>query len=180
MTHQLLINYGMYKKMEVYRPPPAHEQEMALFHAADYVDFLKRVTPDNSKEFLHQLQRFNLGPFTDCPIFDGLFEFCQVNHSPHRRLHRALKLQQRLISPTTPNNSPNTTRLTCPQRYTGGSIAGAMKLNHGLCDIAVNWAGGLHHAKKSEASGQCRAPTQAHTRPQRVVLKYLRVFDCSR
>lgn len=31
---------------------------------------------------------------------------------------------------------------------------GAMKLNHGLVDIAINWAGGLHHAKKSEASGQ--------------------------
>jgi histone deacetylase 1/2 len=28
-------------------------------------------------------------------------------------------------------------------------------LNRGKCDIAVNWAGGLHHAKKSEASGFC-------------------------
>ncbi len=30
-----------------------------------------------------------------------------------------------------------------------------MKLNAGECDIAVNWSGGLHHAKKSEASGFC-------------------------
>jgi len=30
-----------------------------------------------------------------------------------------------------------------------------MRLNHNLCDIAVNWSGGLHHAKKSEASGFC-------------------------
>lgn len=30
-----------------------------------------------------------------------------------------------------------------------------MKLNHGESDIAINWAGGLHHAKKSEASGFC-------------------------
>ena len=37
----------------------------------------------------------------------------------------------------------------------GGSIDGAMKLNHGLADIAINWAGGLHHAKKAEASGFC-------------------------
>lgn len=29
-----------------------------------------------------------------------------------------------------------------------------MKLNHGH-DIAINWAGGLHHAKKCEASGFC-------------------------
>jgi hypothetical protein len=32
---------------------------------------------------------------------------------------------------------------------------GAIKLNHGLCDVAVNWSGGLHHAKKSESSGFC-------------------------
>lgn len=34
-------------------------------------------------------------------------------------------------------------------------IEGAARLNRGLCDIAINWAGGLHHAKKSEASGFC-------------------------
>jgi hypothetical protein len=33
--------------------------------------------------------------------------------------------------------------------------AGAAKLNSGQSDIAVNWAGGLHHAKRSEASGFC-------------------------
>lgn len=30
-----------------------------------------------------------------------------------------------------------------------------MRLNKGLADIVINWAGGLHHAKKSEASGFC-------------------------
>lgn len=30
-----------------------------------------------------------------------------------------------------------------------------VRLNHGQCDIAVNWSGGLHHAKRSEASGFC-------------------------
>lgn len=34
-------------------------------------------------------------------------------------------------------------------------VAGALKLNKQQCDIAINWAGGLHHAKKSEASGFC-------------------------
>lgn len=33
--------------------------------------------------------------------------------------------------------------------------AGALKLNKQQTDIAINWAGGLHHAKKSEASGFC-------------------------
>jgi len=34
-------------------------------------------------------------------------------------------------------------------------MEGAARLSRDKCDIAVNWAGGLHHAKKSEASGFC-------------------------
>ena len=41
------------------------------------------------------------------------------------------------------------------QIYTGGSIGGAVRLNHKLADTVINWAGGLHHAKKAEASGFC-------------------------
>lgn len=41
------------------------------------------------------------------------------------------------------------------QASAGGSIGAAVKLNRGDADIAINWAGGLHHAKKSEASGFC-------------------------
>ncbi|KAI1792045.1 hypothetical protein LXA43DRAFT_1074008 [Ganoderma leucocontextum] len=37
----------------------------------------------------------------------------------------------------------------------GGSIAAANRLMEGHSDIAINWAGGLHHAKKREASGFC-------------------------
>ena len=39
--------------------------------------------------------------------------------------------------------------------YSGGSIEGARKLISGHSDIAINWSGGLHHAKKFEASGFC-------------------------
>merc|ERR1711971_1149951 len=53
----------------------------------------------------------------DCPVFDGLYEFCQLS--------------------------------------AGGSVASAVKLNKQATEIAINWAGGLHHAKKSEASGFC-------------------------
>ncbi|KAJ2720945.1 histone deacetylase (class I) Clr6 [Coemansia sp. Benny D115] len=37
----------------------------------------------------------------------------------------------------------------------GGSIAGAKRINQGDSDIVINWAGGLHHAKRGEASGFC-------------------------
>lgn len=37
----------------------------------------------------------------------------------------------------------------------GGSMDAARRINSGHTDLAVNWAGGLHHAKKREASGFC-------------------------
>ncbi|KAK9316426.1 hypothetical protein V1522DRAFT_395963 [Lipomyces starkeyi] len=115
MAHSLVMNYGLYKKMEIYRAKPATKQEMCQFHTDEYVDFLSRVTPDNMDMFAKEQVKFNVGD--DCPVFDGLFEFCSISG--------------------------------------GGSMEGAARLNRGKCDIAINWAGGLHHAKKSEASGFC-------------------------
>ena len=47
----------------------------------------------------------------------------------------------------------------------GGSLEGASRLNRGKADMSVNWAGGLHHAKKCEASGFCyvNGKSQIHT-----------------
>ncbi|GME95894.1 unnamed protein product [[Candida] boidinii] len=39
--------------------------------------------------------------------------------------------------------------------YAGGSIDASRKLINGMSDIAINWSGGLHHAKKYEPSGFC-------------------------
>jgi len=39
--------------------------------------------------------------------------------------------------------------------YSGASIDAARKLCNGESDIAINWSGGLHHAKKAESSGFC-------------------------
>eukprot|EP00474_Spongospora_subterranea_P008724 CRZ09182.1 hypothetical protein [Spongospora subterranea] len=115
MTHNLLLNYGLYKKMDVYRPYLMSEEEMTMFHADDYVHFLQHVTPDSQGDYTRELARYNVD--VDCPVFDGLFKFCQLS--------------------------------------AGGSVGGAYKLNRQAADIVVNWAGGLHHAKKSEASGFC-------------------------
>ena len=34
------------------------------------------ITPDNQHEHMRQLKRFNCAE--DCPVFDGLFNFCQI------------------------------------------------------------------------------------------------------
>ena len=31
-------------------------------------------------------------------------------------------------------------------------MSGATKINHGQSDCVINWAGGLHHAKKGEVT----------------------------
>lgn len=59
--------------------------------------------------------KFNMGQ--DCPIFDGVYDFCSI--------------------------------------YAGASLDAARKLSQNQTDIAINWSGGLHHAKKFEASGFC-------------------------
>lgn len=88
---------------------------MTQFHSDDYIDFLSKITPDNMDNYAKEQGKFNVGD--DCPVFDGLFEFCGIS--------------------------------------AGGSMEGAARLVRNKCDIAINWAGGLHHAKKSEASGFC-------------------------
>ena len=46
-------------------------------------------------------------------------------------------------------------------KYTGGSIGGAVILNYGTNDTVINWAGGLHHGKRSEVlqGAQISAPS---------------------
>ncbi|CAL9733549.1 probable histone deacetylase Hos2p [Monosporozyma servazzii] len=39
--------------------------------------------------------------------------------------------------------------------YTGASLDASQKLINNQSDIAINWSGGLHHAKKSNPSGFC-------------------------
>ncbi|EGX95474.1 histone deacetylase RpdA/Rpd3 [Cordyceps militaris CM01] len=115
LAHSLIMQYNLYQKMEIYRAKPATRGEMTQFHTDDYIDFLQKVTPDNMDSYMREQGKYNVGD--DCPVFDGLFEFCGIS--------------------------------------AGGSMEGAARLNRQKCDIAVNWAGGLHHAKKCEASGFC-------------------------
>ncbi|PHH67337.1 hypothetical protein CDD81_102 [Ophiocordyceps australis] len=115
LAHSLIMQYNLYQKMEIYRAKPATRGEMTQFHTDDYIDFLQKVTPDNMDSYMREQSKYNVGD--DCPVFDGLFEFCGIS--------------------------------------AGGSMEGAARLNRQKCDIAINWAGGLHHAKKCEASGFC-------------------------
>lgn len=117
LAHHLILSYGLYKQMDCYRPHPAVAGEMTQFHSEDYIQFLSRITPESGRNQIASMSKFGAGDSTDCPVFDGLYEFCQL--------------------------------------YTGASLDGAVQLCQNQTDIAINWSGGLHHAKKGEASGFC-------------------------
>lgn len=117
IANELIVNYGLYHKMYVYRPHYARSQDMRRFHSEDYISQLQTIQIENfTDDMKRMLKRFQIGT-NDCPVFFGMFDFCQI--------------------------------------YSGGSIAAAMSLNDGSSDICINWMGGLHHAKKSQASGFC-------------------------
>ncbi|KAH9158730.1 hypothetical protein LEN26_002764 [Aphanomyces euteiches] len=118
LAHHLVLSYGLWRKMDVFEPHWASAEEMKAFHATEYIDFLQKVSPTNEKSLQSEATKFSMGTENaDCPVFDGIFNYCQLS--------------------------------------AGGSLDAAYRLIHGLTDIAINWSGGLHHAKKSEASGFC-------------------------
>lgn len=74
VVHHLVMNYGLHKKMQIFRPYRATAQDMQRFHDTEYIDFLKNTLPGQVPQM--DVKQFNLGD--DCPIFDGLFEFCSM------------------------------------------------------------------------------------------------------
>ena len=48
MTHNLLVNYGLYRKMQIYRPSRTSADDMMKFHSEDYIKFLKLVSKFSS------------------------------------------------------------------------------------------------------------------------------------
>ncbi|GBG30061.1 Histone deacetylase [Hondaea fermentalgiana] len=117
LAHNLVLTYGLHRKMDCFRPHRATAGEMMQYHSPEYIDFIRRASPSTAKALANEAQKFNMGEGTDCPIFNDMFDFCSL--------------------------------------YSGGSLDGAVRLNHGLSDICINWPGGLHHAKKTEGSGFC-------------------------
>ncbi|KAF2196309.1 histone deacetylase 3 [Delitschia confertaspora ATCC 74209] len=118
LTKQLILSYGLHYTMDLHEPLAATYEELAVFHDREYLDFLKKITPENVQhddEFY--LQAGFGGDSNDCPVFDGLWNYVSL--------------------------------------YGGASLHAARNLINHQSDIAINWSGGLHHAKKKAASGFC-------------------------
>jgi len=124
---------------------------MTQFHSDEYIDFLYRVTPSNMNNYQKEQAK--------CAFICNLkctFILMLALQTP--QVTTVLCLMVCLI----------TARSRPVDQWVGGSLTtqkmgiliqtsteGAARLSRDKCDIAINWAGGLHHAKKSEASGFC-------------------------
>ncbi|KAG7278923.1 hypothetical protein CRUP_024932 [Coryphaenoides rupestris] len=60
LTHSLVLHYGLYKKMMVFKPYKASQHDMCRFHSEDYIDFLQKVSPNNMQGFTKSLNTFNV------------------------------------------------------------------------------------------------------------------------
>lgn len=141
LTNALVIGYGLDKQIHnIYNPRPATQAELEVYHDHDYIEYLRRLA---SLFFL--------------PL--------------HLKKERLLVTDEYEIR-VTPQNQAEMKQMIegfncfedCPifadmwdfcKSYGGASLAAARKLCAGTTDIAINWSGGLHHAKKAEASGFC-------------------------
>eukprot|EP00386_Alphamonas_edax_P006210 GDKI01020198.1.p1 GENE.GDKI01020198.1~~GDKI01020198.1.p1 ORF type:complete len:495 (+),score=138.39 GDKI01020198.1:83-1567(+) len=126
MTHSLVLAYELYRKMDTYRPHRAGDAEVARFHDWDYVGFLNKFT-------------------------DKL-----IDEKDKNALWRNEQQPGKRFGVGEATDCPIFPGLyEFQQSCSGASIDAAALLNSGQADIAINWSGGLHHAKRSEASGFC-------------------------
>jgi histone deacetylase 1/2 len=126
---------------------------MTQFHSDEYVEFLARVTPGNMNSYIKEQHKCTycglilvvLAEWITLQVMSamivlylmGCLSF--VRYPPVVPWVRRLKYANDI--PVIVDSVPST--------------EGAARLSRDKCDIAINWAGGLHHAKKSEASGFC-------------------------
>ncbi|KTF73408.1 hypothetical protein cypCar_00049371, partial [Cyprinus carpio] len=79
LTHSLVLHYGLYKKMMVFKPYKASQHDMCRFHSEDYIDFLQKVSPNNMQGFTKSLNAFNVGDDWSVRVLFEASGFCYVN-----------------------------------------------------------------------------------------------------
>ena len=139
MTDNLIEAYGLKDKMEICATTKASFDEMIAegAHDKEYIEFLKNIKPDDVTDKAKDLMtKFKVGSFHD-------------------------NTNNRISDSKEPGMEPIP---DCPvfagmyefsQIVAGCSLEAARKLNEERSGIAINWSGGLHHAKKAAASGFC-------------------------
>jgi histone deacetylase 1/2 len=130
MVHSLVRSLGLDAHMDLFAPPPLQADSLLLAHSPYMVRFLQSaaaICADPARPEYRDLQQVFNCP---CAGFAAL----------------------PLMTDDTPL-FPDTWRVV--SSYSAASIACARSLIRGEADIAINWAGGMHHAMPGNCSGFC-------------------------
>lgn len=127
---------------------------MTQFHSDEYVEFLSKITPSNMNSFVKEQHKCKSSkPMLPIETLHNQKAFSQITSAMTVLFLMASSITvQFLLEGQWVCISRPTWHYT---DYSYLESEGAARLSRDKCDIAVNWAGGLHHAKKSEASGFC-------------------------
>lgn len=102
---------------------------MEKFHSDEYIDLLRNINESSFDVYRDHCTRFGFSADCPCPIDSKFYDFCYLYTKGE--LLKAVKWILTAL----------------------GSILGVSLLNEKVVDHAINWSGGLHHAKRTEASG---------------------------
>ena len=138
MAHSLVVNTGLYRSLNVYHARQASKDEMVRFHSEDYLTYLEQYV---SKDLVTKLGLIGIDRFA--------YPASQLQSVDFMELRQRYKVGESTDCPAF-NGLYNMCQIS-----SGASIDAACLLLNGETDVAINWTGGLHHAKKSEASGFC-------------------------
>ena len=71
------MNYGLYKKWKFIELNQQQNKKCVNFILMNILTLLVEINPDNLDLFTKEQIKFNVGD--DCPVFDGLFEYCGIS-----------------------------------------------------------------------------------------------------
>src|SRR5258708_35496185 len=134
LTNALVMGYGLDKQIHnIFDPRPATQDELEMYHDHDFIEFLSRYSSP--------------GAYFCCSHSDTR-PSCRVTPQNQNQMRQMIETFNCVEDCPVFADLYDFCRL-----YAGASLAGARKLCAGTTDIAINWSGGLHHAKRGEARG---------------------------
>ncbi|CAG8665481.1 5077_t:CDS:2 [Acaulospora colombiana] len=145
LTNSLVLGYGLHRHLDLFLDPrPASREELEMYHDPKYLNLLEVKT------------RAAVEPPATSPLSrrreGGTVSHLQRKSAGDWNITNSNPFEQAIFTEDCPVFG-GMNDFFC--QYTGASLAGARSLVSGQSDIAINWSGGLHHAKKAEPSGFC-------------------------
>jgi histone deacetylase 1/2 len=134
MVHSLINNYSLSSQLRMFHSKEASSEELSAFHHPLYIKYLESWVSPKSEQIVEQ---YSIG------------EQERVKMREDAKLNSIFKINQTVDCPGF-EGLYDFCKLAA-----GGSIDAADLIIAGEGDIVINWSGGYHHGKKSEASGFC-------------------------